>query len=261
MVGGGIAVSSTKQLKIFNSVISGNQAGRGGGIFISTGEVLISDSTISGNRTINGGDGAGLWFDRSTKTVTVRRTTISNNVSTGAGGGIFALGKLVLTDSTVSSNTAALGGGGVAAMAQELQVVRSTISGNSSDPQSSLGAGGGVYMGANKGTFQDSTIENNQANRGAAIYNIVGDLSLKNTTVASNVARSLAGGIYISSSEAVLNESRVISNTAGQSGGGIFADEGTLSLRNGSTVSGNQPDQCAGVTCAVQSARQKQKRR
>ena len=80
--------------------------------------------------------------------------------------------------------------------------------------------------------------------------------------MASNVART-RGGVFISSSEAVLNESRVISNTAGESGGGIFANEGQLALRNGGTVSGNQPDQCAGVTCAVSTAQKnaKQKRR
>lgn len=264
LVGGGIASSTSKQLRIFNTEISGNRAGFGGGVYINAGETLVSDSTISGNQTNNGGDGAGAFLSSSTKTVTLRRTTVRDNASTGSGGGVFASGTLVLTDSTIFGNTASISGGGLESDNQGLQITRTTISGNSVDPQRNQGLGGGLLVGAGGATIQDSTVENNRSAAGAGLATSLGDLTLKGTTVASNVAQRSGGGIFVGSANVVLNGSRVIDNTAGTQGGGIFVDDSmgsSVALRNGSTVSGNQPDQCFGVTCRVQSVAQKQKRR
>ncbi|MGQ0618870.1 MAG: choice-of-anchor Q domain-containing protein [Panacagrimonas sp.] len=125
-------------LDIVNSVVSGNQAGTGGGVngntFTTiTGSTLsgntalvgggvarvasISDSVISGNRAIRGG---GLSVKG---TMTVTNSTISGNTAAtfetnpGIGGGVhidnddLIRGTLNLIDSTVSGNTAAVGGG------------------------------------------------------------------------------------------------------------------------------------------------------
>ncbi len=262
MVGGGIVNATSKHLRIFNSVIRDNQAGVGAGIYNSAGEMLVSDTVISGNTTFGGGNGAGIFIVNNSKSSTLRRVSVTGNATTGEGGGIFASGELVLTDSTISGNTAVFSGGGVRSSGQKLQITRTTISGNSVDPGQQQGLGGGVFVGSGGAIIQESTIENNRSLNGAGISTGEGDLTLKQTTVAQNVAQDRAGGIFIGRAEVVLNASHVTDNTAGNQGGGIFAQDSSgssLALRNGSTVTGNQPDQCVGVTCTVKGAKQKQK--
>jgi hypothetical protein len=261
MVGGGIVNATSKHLRIFNSVIRDNQAGVGAGIYNSAGDMLVSDTLIAGNTTFGGGNGAGVFIVNNSKSSTLRRVEVTGNATTGEGGGIFASGELVVIDSRISGNTAMFAGGGVKSSGEELQIIRTTISGNAVDPQQQ-GLGGGVVVGVGGAMIQESTIENNRSANGAGIATGQGDLTLKHTTVANNVAQARAGGLFIGRAEVVLNASHIIDNSAGTQGGGIYAEDSTgssLALRNGSTVTGNQPDQCVGVTCTVKGAKPKRR--
>ena len=243
-VGGGIYSSSSKTLKIRDSVVSGNQAADGGGIFIRRGDVVIEDTNISGNRSTRNGGGIN---DQGGETLRIERSVISDNRADQDFGGVVSADELVLIDSTVSGNRAA-NTGGVGGGRELLKVVGSTISGNVS-----RGSGGGIRVGTGGVSLVDSTVEKNQTQaNGAGIFAnaFSGDVSLKTSTISGNIAAQDGGGILTEESEIGLDDSQIIDNQAGRQGGGIFsrtAKKGIVKLRNGSTIAGNQPNQCAPV--------------
>jgi hypothetical protein len=122
--GGGIVNSGT--LTLTNSIVSGNTAGLGGGIFNLHGMATVVNSTVSGN-TADGGCGIHNFG-----TLTVTNSTVSGNsrASSGrcsaiCGGGIFSAGMLTLTNSTVSGNCLY----GIINIEGMATVVNSTVSG------------------------------------------------------------------------------------------------------------------------------------
>ncbi|RDI68697.1 CSLREA domain-containing protein [Nocardia pseudobrasiliensis] len=118
--GGGIANSG--RLSLDHVTVTGNAADYGGGIFnIPVADMKVTDSLISGNA---GGEAGGVRCDN---TCTFTRTIISDNRVTnpgrwyrpggfaGRGGGldIRGVGLVVLIDSQVVRNSATDGGGGI----------------------------------------------------------------------------------------------------------------------------------------------------
>lgn len=103
--GGGI--SADGRLTIIGSTIVGNTAaGLGGGVFTS-GTARIERSTISGNAAAGGGGLASDFYSR----VTVVNTTITDNVGTSVGGGIWIFLDVLSTfgNSIIAGNTAPTG--------------------------------------------------------------------------------------------------------------------------------------------------------
>jgi hypothetical protein len=244
-VGGGVYSPSSKTLRIVDSVIAGNQATDGGGILIGGDEAEIADTTISGNRSTRSGGGIRhVGWD----TLRLVRCVISDNQSDLFAGGISAAEKLEVIDSTISGNRAPNVGGLQGGRAL-VKVVRTTINGNNS-----RGNGGGIRAGEGGVELVDSTVKDNRAgNSGAGLYTAEssGNVSLRNTTVSGNVAAQDGGGIWNKAAEIDLDTSKVVDNRAGRVGGGIYSEnprKGSLKVRNGSLVSGNQPDQCYPVT-------------
>ncbi len=81
--GGGVLVSVSVPATIVASTISGNWAGRGGGVFNHYGGLTLVNSTISGNFGSSSGGGISSlgWLD-------LFNTTVSDNDTSGRGGGI-----------------------------------------------------------------------------------------------------------------------------------------------------------------------------
>jgi hypothetical protein len=103
-MGGGIRNASTGTLYVINSTVSNNSttAGAGGGIY-NTGTLFVRESTISTN-TANGSGGGGIW-NSNTFIATVYASTIANNVSQFAGGGINQAGiQLNISNTIVADN-------------------------------------------------------------------------------------------------------------------------------------------------------------
>ena len=133
-------------------------------------------------------------------------------------------------------------------------------------------AGENYYGGAIKNfcanlSLTDSTLFNNSALKGAAIYNDTGTLTLNNTIVRNNIAEGGSsgnmgegGGIYTTntlsnrpdSGLVFINNSSVIDNiarsdSAGSAGGGIYNSAYTTVRITGSTVAGNTANLGAGI--------------
>jgi predicted outer membrane repeat protein len=123
----GGAIRNFENLSIFETVVDGNSAIDGGGIYHFTlnapggpqsGLLSVVDSTISNN---------------------LARVGVGRDPFGGYGGGIFAGGEVVITSSVIHDNTARRGGGIESTVS--LNITNSTISGNMA------GSGGGIYTG------------------------------------------------------------------------------------------------------------------
>lgn len=103
--GGGILTAAPLTMR--NAVVSGNQAGFGGGISnVSASATLVESSTIRDNVADSGGG----FF--TTGGFTLVNATVSGNVASGSfGGGISGYGTSTLRNVTLASNTAPYGGG------------------------------------------------------------------------------------------------------------------------------------------------------
>jgi hypothetical protein len=156
----------------------------------------------------------------------VVETTISGNVNSFGGGGIYNSGDLVLHGSTISANEGSSGGG--VFNAGSVLIFRTTIEGNVAEE------GGGVY-GHDAGRYVEegdlwlsslglvdveySTISGNTAERGAGIYSIALRMTAWNSTISGNVASDEGGALYIGgttlgASTIYLNANTIVDNSA-----------------------------------------------
>ena len=241
--GGGIYNEGTATLS--GLVVSGNTAHNdGGGIFNRYGSTLtVTGSTLSKNTA--GGFGGGVY---NYGTTTVTGSTISGNTAK-LGGGVYNIGTGTVTGSTISGNTANNNGGGIANYGYfvgstyqlaTLDVADSTIiSGNSA-----TGYGGGI---TNDGTVNviDSTLSGNTGLYGGGIYN---DGNMKATTSTLSGNNADFGGGVLNDAMATIIGSIISGNTAKNTDGGGIANygdwvNGVYKQANldvsGTTISGN----------------------
>jgi uncharacterized repeat protein (TIGR01451 family) len=177
LTGGGINNISTT-LTISDSVISGNTADFGAGIY-NGGTLTLVNSTVSGNQTI-GGSGAGILstssLGGSSPVLTVINSTISNN--TGGGGIYDGGGPATIINSTISNNSSQGSGGGILSTgASTVTVTNSTITGNRADSGgNSGGVGGGIQRLSGSFALYNSIVAGNFKGTGATADDILGTL-------------------------------------------------------------------------------------
>jgi hypothetical protein len=146
------------------------------------------------NMTLTGASAAAVRAEQTD--VTLASVAITGNSSSGVYG--FA-GILTIMDSTIANNHTRGHGGGIWREYGGLQLLRSTVSGNSAQN------GGGIYsISAGVGAF-DSTISSNQALKGGGIYHVDNSAfgisaTVRNSAVYNNGATLANGGsqFYIS---------------------------------------------------------------
>ena len=260
--GGGIK-NSGGQVWITDSILSTNTAeragfhgvgcSRGAGIDSAGGQVRLINSTVALNASVGGECGGGGIGNTEASTMIVNNTTVTENKSTGEGGGIYnEEGSLTLNNSSVSDNEAKGGqpngrGGGIGNVGgASLTLNNSTVSGNSTGL-----SGGGVANLESSFTLNSTTVtENKSTDEGGGIYNWRGSvMHINDSTVSGNTteaaprSRPHGGGIYNEGSLA-LDDSTVSRNTA-ENGGGIF-NEDLLELSGSSSVRRNQASKDGG---------------
>jgi hypothetical protein len=181
------------------TIVDGNKAGS---VFTVGKNNPNIDVTLA-NMAITGGSGSLIKTKYGTTDI--------------CGGGVLNLGnKLTVTDSIIQGNTAKFLGGGIYNVGT-LNVLKSTISGNTA------GYGGGFY------------------NYGAT--------TVQASTISKNVAINMGGGSYsCCSSTTTLIDSKVLENAAkGTGGGGGIATQGTFYIKGASTISGNTAKTGGGI--------------
>jgi Bacterial Ig domain/Bacterial SH3 domain len=282
--GGGIYSSgNNSNITISASTIGGTLSNRavtggGGGIFnTGGGQVFIqNNSFISGNNAAAGG--GGIYNESLSSLLTIVNSTIGgasgNQVTLGSGGGITneLSAQLSLQNSTISGNTAAAGGGGIYNGDGRVTIDSSIIGGVNPNIALSQNGGGlwnninGVMLlqngtqvsnntaAANSGgifnagvlTINASSLVNNQAGFGGAIYNnLEGTVRIENNSLISgNRATSITAGGIFNYGALVIDASQINLNTVNGDGGGILTGSNTgfpasVSITNNSRVVGN----------------------
>ncbi len=184
---------------------------------VQIGQDLTLVGAGAGQTILDGGDAVRVLRIGELARVTVRDLTVTRGrvagqiIEDGAGGGMFTLGVLTLTNVTVASNVAE-GGGGI--------FTRGALT---------LGAG--------------SVVTANEAGAGAGVVvDTAGTLTMQSgSRVSGNTASDSVGGVFSLGTVTLEAGSRVSGNTAAEAAGGI-ATEGQLVLKDGSVVGGDRPE-------------------
>ena len=160
--------------------ITGNKAGRGGGVRANESTVTMTGCTIKYNQATGDSGGGGVYICG--ETLTMERCTLTGNMTPDRkpGGGLnIEKGKVTMTNCTLTGNTAGSSGGGI--YTKCIDDIPSTV------------------------TIKGCTINNNSATRndGGGIY--IGDrctVTLEDNgttgcTVKGNTARYNGGGVFV----------------------------------------------------------------
>lgn len=261
--GGGINAYGNIYVTINGVTIAGNKAtNTGGGISVGKdGSGLnLNNSVIEGNIAANGG---GIYSE--TYNFNIANTVISKNKASSAGGGLYSKEKInnnyyynifSINNSKFLNNTAVNGGGVALGNTSGFTPYekRDTFTGVEFSENTASGNGGGIYC-VSQSEIQFSGIEfyNNTAKNGGAVYsggaNVLtfssGDIFSTNTataSVSSTTYEALAGGgaIYVSGGSLSLPSGVTIHNNKADNsyGGGILAT-GSASISLSASVSGN----------------------
>ncbi|AKS40564.1 CSLREA domain-containing protein [Wenzhouxiangella marina] len=211
--GGGAAAFQNGSLALLDSLISGNQAGVGGGLlggFFNpppaagsdpivrsrgaapyNGAIGVIYSEVSGN-TANNGGGVSSIFDG---LAVVKYSEVRNNTANQWGGGLLSYQSYLATvSSQVVENTAERGGGLFHNGASGGAVVsRSEVIGNSAS------VAGGLYLAGSSAELKYSTVADNTALTigGVVAYSpgAPDGIVIVNSTVSGNNAE-IVGGVY-----------------------------------------------------------------
>ncbi|QDT94090.1 right-handed parallel beta-helix repeat-containing protein [Gimesia algae] len=205
--GGGIYALETL-LTVSGSTFSNNSADRGGGIFFDapysnyTFTANVTNSTFSEN--VTDGNGAGILFDFGQ--AFVDHCTFTGNISDRSGGGIGNLWtELTVQNSSFDHNSARLYGAGIAngsffdfECGGDLLILNCTLWENQA-----TNCGGGFFTNCGNVDIVNTTISGNSAKTSGAIYTLnmgPGAVVINNSTITGNSATYLGGisGTWVS---------------------------------------------------------------
>lgn len=246
---GGGGVRSEEPLTLSNMVfLSNTSTGQGGALHVSgPGPLTIQKSVFTGNEA--GTEGGGIYADVA-GSIKVSATTISQNTSTNSGGGAklqvnsAASPKAVLevVSSTISGNSGDYGGGlyienDADGNKGKMFVKTTKITGNTA-----VAWAGGLYLDDGTTVIEKSVISGNRATDAGGIYDqFTNGLTIKGSQVFENRATSgNGGGILISNQKTVsISGTSITGNSAGGDGGGLLLDAATTFVMKGGVLSGN----------------------
>ncbi len=239
--GGGI-YNDEGEMTISRSTFSDNSAVHSGGAIANYGNMTVTGSLFQDNNA--GEDGGAIsnfshYYSISDgPAMKVSDSTFIGNFAEIGGGGIHNWGKGTVSDSTFTNNTAN-GHGGAIGNPGTLELSGLFVSGNYTTGRTwgeygysyvnyDMGVGGGI-SNEDCMTIIDSTIVDNFARYGGGVGNILGSLTVVNSTISGNTAEVFGGGVY--GSGTTIFHATIIGNVAGSDGGGVYDAE-----RIGNTV-------------------------
>ncbi|WP_412061417.1 choice-of-anchor Q domain-containing protein [Rubrivirga sp. IMCC45206] len=106
--GGGVHIGGAGSADLSQSLVAGNRAAEGGGLWLAAGASLaMGNATVSNNTAV--GDGGGVYDDGGA-TIALESVTVAGNAAGLSGGGLRAAGAGVsIRNTIVGTNTAATG--------------------------------------------------------------------------------------------------------------------------------------------------------
>lgn len=254
------ATVSLSNMTIQGGLASGVASGfppRGGAI-ANAGILTIRDATLSGNSAEADG---GAIFNADLASLTIHESTLSGNSAVGEAGAIFNQGAMSINNSVLSANHSDYLGGALVNRATgyfapagfreyDVSLNNCVLTGNSAYEGGAVWSGGkitlnscgflgnvattrggAVYLAtssASTTTIVNSTLTENIAESGGAIFVDNGSLTLRNSTVSGNTATVEAGGIFVGGQILMLYDCTVIGNTAPLGGDIISLNKGVF---------------------------------
>ncbi len=199
------------------------------GMTLANGKMDGDNESFSDN-TYDGGAIRSL----TTGIMTVENSDIVNNSTSGrftSGGGLFAMGPLIVRSSAIVGNSAhadgnhrSAYGGGIWADG-DVEIIACTLSANTADFGGSVSARGNV-------TLTSSTISGNSAAYDGGGIHADGEVTVTSSTIAGNSAVRRGGGIYADSVDQVtIADSIVALNTDAGTAPDLDVGGGTLSVQ------------------------------
>ncbi len=216
--------------------------GGSGGIACANSSPTIRNCIITGNTTDTG---AGIECYAGSPTIT--HCAVENNRANLTAGGIIcnARSSPLISDCTISTNEAGLSGGGIVCVdSSDPLIRRCTITHNAT-----LGSGGGIASGdGSKPTIESCTIAGNGATAGAGIDCYNSSPTIRNSTIAVNIADEIAGGINCKrDSSPTITNCTFQYNRAGLNGGGIICNENSNATIIACVIANNRAVNGAGL--------------
>jgi len=227
--GGGLLNSGTAYLS--NSNVAQNTAPNGAGICNGPAStVTLTRTDVGFNQS--SGNGAGIY---NTGRAELRNSAVGNNTAQGYGGGILNGGNLTVTDSLVVQNDASGNGGGIN------NVEAATIT-NSRIVDNTASSGGGIQNGFLL-DVEGSTVRGNSAYFGGGISN-ESVLHVRNSTLSDNSAKIHSGGglSNYEHAQSTIDNSTLSGNTAGNDGGAVHQSSVYVLTITNSTIVDNVAD-------------------
>jgi predicted outer membrane repeat protein len=218
--GGAIDNQPAGVLNIHTTLLQGNQATDGGGVYINGGAAAtFARVTFTAN---SGGYGGGI---ENSGVLTITDSLFEANTVTGSGGAFWNLGGTATIERTTFRGNRAYEGGGVNSYGNTMQLNDVNVI----DNVAAGGNGGGIYHGSGTLFVTNATISGNRAedaagNGGGVYQNSDDNLTLTNVTLADNQAGALGGGLYHYARYAVLTNVTIADNRAGAAGDAIYED-------------------------------------
>ena len=247
--GGAINQQTDAFIATHLTISNSTAGGSGGAIYITDGSTFALDSNVNGISTINdntsGAYGGGIYFRGGSMNITDAYIYNNAAASDKDGGGLFvnSSGTITITTSTFGNSTdstvvnnngnTAARGAGIFVYSGNLEMVNSTISGNTATKD-----GGGLYFDGTSLSLTYVTIANNYAGEGylgGGVYMNNGSLTMINSVIAQNyeTTTDLASDFYLGGSASV---SSATYSAIGQSNYGFYAHSDTNIVGNASGI-------------------------
>ncbi|MFC1739057.1 S8 family serine peptidase [Planctomycetota bacterium] len=245
--GGGIYCNNSNA-EISKCDIFNNTALLGGGIYCQDdSDIIVDDTTITSNTAYSQGGGIYCKDDSDAE---IDESTISSNTAS-YGGGIYCMGvsDVNFTICDVSNNIAGASGGGIYGSGWAGEILRSTISNNTSMSSSFGDGGGGIYLTESMGTINNCKIIDNRANfeGGGVLCNNDSETEIINNTLSGNSAEYYGGAICCDTSYPLIQNCLIVKNSVDNYlGGGIFTYNCSPQILN-CTIADNSIDSIHGV--------------
>jgi predicted outer membrane repeat protein len=242
---GGAIYNQGPDLAIANTLLSGNSTNQEieldgfGGAIANAGSMSLLGSIVSGNQArFGGGVWAGTDGTSGSNSTSVDSTAFNLNSTTRTGAGLYTdspTASVYINNSTFDSNSAGNGGGGVGRYDSDLHIATSSFTNNTA------AYGGGLYIVKLPGTpyeptvpVQSVTVSGNSASFGGGVYNSAAVIEMSSMTVTNNTT-----GVFTDFD----GDSRFRSTTLRNPGyvdcatgpnGGLYSDDGHNSDSDGS---------------------------
>lgn len=252
--GAGIWTEGGTNLTVENSEFKNNHANdEGGGAifagFQSTNTVI--NSKFDGNSSLgNTGRGGGAIAVKSESSLTVKNSQFTNNTGTFGGAINTLLSSLKVENSTFTNNNSTGPGGaiftdGASAKADGSTSGKVEIRNSRFDGNTGVEQGGGLFLfvySADQVIVENSTIINNQVIAdgkgdalGGGLRAGTGELIIRNTTFAKNLAQSQGGGLWVGETTPVTIDNSTFYENRAESADGKSGLGGAIALVNGSS--------------------------